>query len=533
MVRFKLQFVREFQLALATLLLATLAIVWFYNDSIKQHKDDVQRITLANNVLQGYLQLANLSFRELGSLNDKALLGESSDLTERGPGASALRSAISAARQSIAQKVAFRKGSNESEELARAVEIERLVEEIIRTNERIEQALREGRNGDARNELGMLRKSGIVDDFNALIVVAAADQKVDSWNGGPKANGLIGRIVNLLPNLMTVLVILIFLVILVLSRHLTHSMSALRQGALAFRNGDLSYRIPKLSEMEFRQLAEVFNTMALQLSDHRKQLRETNIQLEKTTDERTRELQESNRKLAAADVYRRKLLANISHEFRTPLTVIRGEAEIALRGSNESEMDQRESFQRIVDQVENATRLVDDLLFIARAEAGEPRLKLSSVSIGGMIDLLCQEFAARAEDKGIRIELGRLPVGAVVQGDSGRLRQVFTILLENAIRYSNPGGRVKVQVLQGNESVKIIFRDEGIGLTDEESELAFERFYRAPMAVEKSAGTGLGLPVAKAIVEAHKGSILLSGSPGRGATATVVIPFGSQFGIFA
>jgi len=227
------------------------------------------------------------------------------------------------------------------------------------------------------------------------------------------------------------------------------------------------------------------------------------------------------------------LLANISHEFRTPLTVIRGEAEIALRGSNKSEMDQRESFQRIVDQVENATRLVDDLLFIARADAGEPRLKLSSVSIASMIDLVCQEFAARAEDKGIRIEQGRLPAGAVVQGDSGRLRQVFAILLENAIRYSNPGGRVEVQVLQGDESVKIIFRDEGIGLTDEEAELAFERFYRAPMAVEKAAGTGLGLPVAKAIVEAHNGSISLSGNPGQGATATVVIPFGSQFGIFA
>jgi two-component system OmpR family sensor kinase len=533
MLRFKLQFAREFHLALAMLLLATLAIAWFYNDSIKQHKDDVQQITLANNVLQGYLQLANLTFRELGGLRDKALLGESSDLTERGPGASALRSAISAVRQGIAQKVAFRKGRDESEELEQAVEIEHLVEEIIRTSELIEQALSEGRNGDARNELDTLIKSGIVDDFNALIVAATADQKVDSWNEDRKATGLIGRVVNLLPILMTALVIIIFLFILVLSRHLTNSVNELHQGALAFRNGDLSYRIPKLSEMKFRRLAEVFNAMALQLSDYRKQLRETNIQLEKTTDDRTHELQESNRKLAAADVYRRKLLANISHEFRTPLTVIRGEAEIALRGSNKSEMDQRESFQRIVDQVENATRLVDDLLFIARADAGEPRLKLSSVSIASMIDLVCQEFAARAEDKGIRIEQGRLPAGAVVQGDSGRLRQVFAILLENAIRYSNPGGRVEVQVLQGDESVKIIFRDEGIGLTDEEAELAFERFYRAPMAVEKAAGTGLGLPVAKAIVEAHNGSISLSGNPGQGATATVVIPFGSQFGIFA
>jgi signal transduction histidine kinase len=288
-----------------------------------------------------------------------------------------------------------------------------------------------------------------------------------------------------------------------------------------------------LKELEFRRLGEAFNTMALQLSEHRKQLRDTNIQLETTVDERTRALQESNRKLAAVDVNRRELLANISHEFRTPITVIRGEAEIALRGSNKTSADHQESFRRIVDQAVNATRLVDDLLFIARADAGEPRLKLSSVSIAGMIDLVCQEFSAKAEKKGIKIEQGQVATRTVVHGDPGRLRQVFAILLENAIRYSNPGDRVEIQVLQRSGSVEIIFRDEGIGLTEEESELAFERFYRAPKAIEQAAGTGLGLPVAKAIVEAHKGTISLSGKPGQGATATVVLPLGRPFGINA
>ncbi len=330
---------------------------------------------------------------------------------------------------------------------------------------------------------------------------------------------------------MVVLVIITLFFIIVLSRHLTRSISALHQGALAFRNDDLSYRIPELSELEFQRLGEAFNTMAIQLSEHREQLRDTNIQLEATVDERTRELQESNRKLAAVDVNRRKLLANISHEFRTPLTVIRGEAEIALRGSNKTKQDYRESFRRIIDQADNATRLVDDLLFIARADAGEPRLKLSSVAIAGMIDAVCQEFSVKAEKRGIKIEQGRLDAKAVVQGDAGRLRQVFAILMENALRYSNPGGRVEIQVLQENENVEIIFRDEGIGLTEEQSELAFERFYRAPKAEEQAAGTGLGLPVAKAIVEAHHGIISLSGKLDQGATATVVLPVGRQFGI--
>jgi len=270
--------------------------------------------------------------------------------------------------------------------------------------------------------------------------------------------------------------------------------------------------------------------MARQLSEQREQLQDTNVQLEAMVVERTHELQESNRKLAAADVNRRKLLVDISHEFRTPLTVMRGEAEIALRGSNKTMEDHRESFRRIVDQAVNATQLVDDLLFIARADAGEPRFKIKSVSIASVIDSVCIEFAIKAKEKGVKIEQGRLAAGAVVQGDLGRLRQVFTILLDNAIKYSNHGGRIKIQVLQEKGTVAIIFRDDGIGLEEEESELAFKRFYRAPTAVEKAAGTGLGLPVAKAIVEAHNGTISLRGKPGQGSTATVVLPFGREFG---
>ena len=138
-----------------------------------------------------------------------------------------------------------------------------------------------------------------------------------------------------------------------------------------------------------------------------------------------------------------------------------------------------------------------------------------------------------AEDMDINIEQGRLDAKAFVYGDPGRLRQVFVILIENALRYSNPGDRVEIQVRQENGNVEIVFRDEGIGLNEEESELVFERFYRAQRAIDKAPGTGLGLPVAKAIVEAHNGIISLSGKQDQGATATVVLPFGLKFGVIA
>ena len=147
------------------------------------------------------------------------------------------------------------------------------------------------------------------------------------------------------------------------------------------------------------RLGEAFNTMALELSGHRTSLHDANIKLEATIDERTRALKASNRKLADVDVNRRQLLADISHEFRTPLTVIRGESEIALRGSNNTEADYRASFQRIMDQADHTTRLVDDLLFIARADAGEPRLKLRTVAIAGTVESVCNDFGREGRTK--------------------------------------------------------------------------------------------------------------------------------------
>ena len=221
---------------------------------------------------------------------------------------------------------------------------------------------------------------------------------------------------------------------------------------------------------------------------------------------------------------RRKLLADISHEFRTPLTVIRGESEIALRGTNKTKTDYRETFHRIVDQADHTTRLVDDLLFMARADAGEPRLKLHSVAIASMVDSVCKEFDAKSKQMGVSIKQSRDGPKAVVLGDAGRLRQVFAILIDNALRYSDSGGRVEVHVSEKNSKIFISFRDHGIGITEEEAELAFERFYRGKKAEEHARGTGLGLPVAKAIVEAHQGNISLQGRPGEGATATVTLP---------
>jgi len=531
MERFKLQFIRKFHLAFAMLMLATLASVWIYNDRVNFYKQSIEQMTMANNALQGYQELFNLVSRELRAMSESVLEGDSRALSEPGLVTSVLREVVSIVRQDIAEEAAFSGNGDASTALEQVLEIERVVEEIIRTSQLIGQALNEGRTDDASNALEQFKNTGFADSFNALIIAAMADQTLEPPSENREASELIQAVAKWAPFLMTGLVVIIFLLNFVLSRRTINSVSALHDGVLALRSGDLSHRIPKLRDKEFQRLGATFNAMAIRLSEQREQLRDTNVQLEVMVDDRTRQLQETNKKLANADLSHRKLLADISHEFRTPLTVIRGEAEIAMRGSDKTRKEYRDSFQRIVKQAVNSTRLVDDLLFMARADAGEPRLKLSSVQIVNMIDSVCQEFAAHAEKKGVKIEHCSIAAGTLVEGDAGRLRQVFAILMDNALKFSDSGGRILIEVLQGGRNLTILFKDEGIGLTEEESELAFKRFYRASTAVEQASGSGIGLAVAKAIVEAHNGTISLSGKPGQGATATVVLPFGREFGI--
>jgi two-component system OmpR family sensor kinase len=540
MARFTKQFNDRLHVVFAMLLLIMLALVWYFDDSVKWYKDEAQRVAIANNVLQGYLELSRLTYQELNALGDSVVRGDTSELTDWQSRSTTLHNAISRLSRGIAEEVHFDQNAGEGGESESLVEIEGMVEEIILASALISQALAEGRTGDASDELSRLRRTGVAGNFSSLIIAAIDKQKRKARTADQDAITLARYITDLLPVIMSVLVIITLLVLFLFSRSLARSVSALHEGARAFMDGKLAHRIPELREQEFSRLGEAFNTMALSLSDHRTRLHDDNIRLnsdnirlEATVSELRRELTVSNTKLTNVDVKRRKLLADISHEFRTPLTVIRGESEIALRGNNKTRADYRESFQRIMDQTDQTTRLIDDLLFIARADAGEPRLKMRSVPIAGLIDTVCSDFGVKAEQRRISIEQDYKGAEAVVLGDSGRLRQVFAILMDNALRYSKPGGRVLVELSRSDAEVRISFRDKGIGLADGEAELAFDRFYRGINAEKHARGTGLGLPVAKAIVEAHNGKISLQGKQGDGATATITLPVENRFRIVA
>jgi len=313
--------------------------------------------------------------------------------------------------------------------------------------------------------------------------------------------------------------------VLLLLQGLRAPLAELLRGTAKLAEGDLSHRISISGRDEFADLGRSFNRMAGDLQAHRQALQDAHANLETLVDDRTEELRRANESLRKIDETRRGFFADISHELRTPLTIIRGEGEIALRGSNKKVAEYKHSIERIVEQAKHLSVLVNDLLFIARQGAGAARLNLQPIALGDLLKKVCGDAKVIAHGEGVDVAFVNGTAHDMVRGDPARLRQLFLVLLDNAVRYSKSKGAVKVEIGSADGEVRVRVSDRGIGIPPEELEGVFERFRRGGSAAAiNEEGLGLGLPVAKAIVEAHKGRIEMASRPGEGTTVTVALP---------
>ena len=502
------------------MLAATLAIAWYFYDSANWFSADTKRLATAAARLADYEDVARYTWQALRDVEAAARLGQPEVVDVGTEAPEQVRAAL--ARLRVTDQTEDGAGLTGA---ARLDELETVTEDILRSIIVIESALNAGQDQLVAEELARLDADGAASRFRGLVDTAIEERRATLDALGEEAVSLADYVLRLLPFVMALLVLGTGFLAWRFSRRLSDSFRVLHEAARRFASGQLKHRVAELREPEFQRLGGAFNTMAEQLDEKERQLRESNVSLEATVEERTRALSESNEKLAQVDEHRRKLLADISHEFRTPLTVIRGESEIALRSKGGDADVYREAFSRIIDTADQATGLVEDLLFIARADAGEPRLRLETTELTRLVADVCEEFAAKAESKGLGIRLNDGVERAVLQGDARRLRQVFAILLDNALRYSRTGGTVRVATASLGDRLEVTVEDDGIGLSEEEASQAFERFFRGRAAqAHAEQGTGLGLPVAKVIVEAHGGSISLGPGQEGGAVARVTLP---------
>jgi two-component system phosphate regulon sensor histidine kinase PhoR len=222
---------------------------------------------------------------------------------------------------------------------------------------------------------------------------------------------------------------------------------------------------------------------------------------------------------------RRDFVANVSHEFKTPLTAIRGFAETLLSGALE-DADHRARFVEIIrEHAERLTRLTDDLLRLSKMEAGQFALEFKPVDAAELLTSCMDTARFSAEQKKLKIEMHCPSKIPAVRGDEGRLRDVIQNLLDNAVQYTPPGGRIVVSAKAKNGDVVFDVSDNGIGIPQADLERIFERFYRVDDARSREAGgTGLGLAIVKHIVEAHTGRIWVESTVGEGSSFHFSIP---------
>jgi heavy metal sensor kinase len=223
--------------------------------------------------------------------------------------------------------------------------------------------------------------------------------------------------------------------------------------------------------------------------------------------------------------------ADVSHELRTPLTVMKGETELALRRPRSAE-DYRLVLESSLEEIERMTCIVEDLLFLSRADLGEIRMERRPVRLDTLVEDIQRQAVVLGQERGVEV-IARAVAPVTVLGDELRLRELVLNLVDNAVKYSHPGGKVELTLGRAGDMTVLTVTDQGIGISPESQSHIFDRFYRSDEARTHSPkGTGLGLAICKWIVEAHHGRIEVTSVLGQGSVFTVLLPMESSVRAF-
>lgn len=222
---------------------------------------------------------------------------------------------------------------------------------------------------------------------------------------------------------------------------------------------------------------------------------------------------------------RRELVANVSHELKTPLTAIKGYAETLSMGAVNDPDHNLLFVRRIEEQADRLHELVQDILQIARMETGQETFEITEVPVAELLELAAHQFADVAATRQITLAT-QLPDDDVrVKADEEGVRTILSNLVDNALKYTPPGGQVTIRAIPGEAVVLLEVQDSGIGIAPKDQLRIFERFYRADKARSRElGGTGLGLSIVKHLAQAFGGNVSVESQPGKGSTFRVELP---------
>lgn len=296
---------------------------------------------------------------------------------------------------------------------------------------------------------------------------------------------------------MTIAIVISFLVARMLSNRFTMPLNKMKTAAVKISSGDYAIKTGVSQDDEMGELAAALDDMASKLAA-------------------------ASLESAKLDQLRRDFVANISHELRTPITVLRGSLEALCGGivTNPAMVD--DYHRHMLSESIHMQRLVSDLLDLARLQSPNLAIEMQWVDLKALTDVVARNIRHVAQGKNISVHYPCADERFIVFGDYGRLRQLVLILLDNAVKFSPESGTVEVVLSSSQSEITLSVCDEGPGIEDKDLPYIFERFYKQRSEQNKS-DTGLGLAIAKQIAERHHAIIQAKNRPNHGAEFTLII----------
>lgn len=484
------------------------AILTLWSVSRTQFYTD--RMNLAHRSYEQHLLLSTHTYQLFKQYGDALLIGDQDEGVGERELIALIDENLAIIRGTIEEEIAM-VGEEELEELELLDRLEAKIDKLISD---FENDLSTQDPRTAYGELTVFLDQGIDETFRGLMDAALAEEQEEV----AETREELAQVLSNTRTASYVFIALAFLISTLLMFAYWKGIRAramdLMAGVERMRGGDLDNPPSVRGRDELGQLGSLLRKTAKNLKAQKQELLDRNDDLESIVVSRTRELQRLLDEAKAAERNRRRLLSDVSHELRTPLTIIQGESDVALRSAS-SDTEYREALTRARNAATHTASLVEDLLLIARKEEGKLAFQTERANVAQLVRDVADLFP-------VPVTLDLKTTDTTLEVDKLRIRQSLLALLNNARQH---GGDDITLRLDTHEGLRISVIDNGEGLDDTDKAQVFERFFRGSNTAGKyDSGTGLGLPVVRAIAEGHGGSVAVEDAPGGGTVFSIILP---------
>ena len=477
---------------------------------------------IAHSLLLEHKTLSNVSYRLFKQLTDEVIFDQHANQAKYRNKKSQINNAINTIRKlALEQRIALgeeiTKGSIEDiDQLRKLIDLIITEFEVVITSNTTTPL-------NEQKQLHYLLESTIDNQFRELINTAVARQYRVVAAINSKINMLNMTVLWSTFGIGLLAIISITYACYWLFNQLYQPLIVIKNATTAIASDNYQQPIAEKLDDEFQEIASSVNQLALKLQEHEAAEASARRRLEFEVDQRTSELTKINLELTKIDARRRQFISDVSHEFRTPLTIIRGEAQVTLRLNSASQLDYKTTLESVLSQAVNLSRLVDDLLFLTRAEMNQLSLEKIPTDIEQLVESELIKWRRLYPHRKITLQSELNSIHTHLLIDPSRIRQVLSILIDNASKYSGVNQAIDVSLSDNTKFIYLKVQDYGGGISAAEIDNIFERFVRFSKDKE---GLGLGLPIARAIVEAHGGNIQVTSDQTIGSVFIIALPRG-------